>query len=276
MSACVTKLDSRVDGELIDLNQRATNLIPKFFEGVRFERDADGQPSDYRQIWCAYLAAEIYGAADSALLCVMHNRGRQAGVLERQIYECLQKCLFYANHHDDARLEFLAMPFRDKKLLDDMQTDKTSERYEWVQKSIAIVTKRFPDVPAYASKYSFRERPFSDMVVNPKDPATTKDYAFHYRRVSQAPHGSVLGMLDVLDFREEGVIGIKFDSRLDDPNFSIQLVTIYVITLLGVLNDILQIGRTNEVENLEQSSMRIIRRLWPEETEEVMSTVTEL
>jgi hypothetical protein len=38
------------------------------------------------QVWVAYLGALVYGAADSALTLSLHNLGREARILERQIY----------------------------------------------------------------------------------------------------------------------------------------------------------------------------------------------
>ena len=112
MNGCGTPLDQRIDKDLLVLNQRATNMLPRFFEGVRMEQ-VGGVPVRFGEVWLAYLAAEMYGNADTALIAIVHNRGRQARILERQMYEMMVKAQYYTQHEKDARLEYLAMPFRD-------------------------------------------------------------------------------------------------------------------------------------------------------------------
>jgi hypothetical protein len=112
MSGCATPVDGRTDKDLFSVNQHATALLPRFFEGVRMEQ-IGGMPVRFGEMWLSYLAAEIYGAADAALIAIVHNRGRQARILERQMYEMMIKAHYYIENEDDARLEYLALPFRD-------------------------------------------------------------------------------------------------------------------------------------------------------------------
>jgi hypothetical protein len=267
MTECATPLDPRVDRELIELSQRATRLLPDFVANVRLELDRDGLPADCTLMWLTYLAAEVYGYSDAALICILHNRGRQSRILERQCYECLKKAEYYVAHPDEARLEFLAWPFREKRFRDDLRTDTHSERYRAVERAIRAVTSRFPEVLQYADT-NRRERPFREMVGD-MNAASSAEYAFHYRRLSQTPHGSVMGMEDVFDFRDDGNIGVRFDSRLEDPNFALQLIALYVIGFLDVLNRALALERGEEVDALQRASNDIMARLRPEEYQAV-------
>jgi hypothetical protein len=64
----------------------ATALLPRFLESVRMEQVV-GMPVRYGEMWLSYLAAEIYGAADT---CIDRHRPqprRHARILERQMYE---------------------------------------------------------------------------------------------------------------------------------------------------------------------------------------------
>lgn len=258
---CDVTLDFRIDRELLALNQEATNLLPSFFDGTRIELDADELPKDCSQVWLAYLAAEIYGYADTTLIAITHNRGRQARILVRQMYECMKRAEYYATHSDDARLELLSWPWREKKFCDEMGFPNSSERYKATQHAIETITRKYPDVPAYAARHGFRERPFRDMVGD-TDP---KEYAFHYRRLSQSPHGSVVGMQDALDFRSDGALGIRFDSRLDDPALDVEASTMYLLRFLDILDQVLAKGCEEKIKTLDRKFMAILARLHPQE-----------
>jgi hypothetical protein len=267
MTRCDTPLDDRIDTELFALNQEATKLIPEWFQGLQIEQDRS-LPVHFEQMWVAYFAAEIYGNADTALIAITHNRGRQARILERQMYEALKKAQYYVKNPAEARLEFLAVPFRDKAFWDQMQCDTNSARYAAVLQIIRAASIKFPDVAEYATSHS-REKSLRDMVGPQNDATVNHEYAFHYRRLSQTPHGTVLGMEDVLDYRPDGNIGIKFDSWLDDPNFAVQNMTIYLITFLDLLSDVFALGRDEAVKSLEDRNNTIVARLHPKEYAEV-------
>ena len=240
---CGTKIDNRIDSELFSLNQEATRRIPQPFSSGRFELDADGAPAEPARVWMAYLAAEAYGYADAALIALTHNRGRQARILERQVYECVKRAEYYAWHPNEAKLEFLAWPWREQKLYNALGYSHDSPRYRSTERAIENITKKYPGVPAYAAQHGCKERTVYEMVVDYEKPETSIDYAFHYRRLSQTAHGSVTGMSDVLDWRSDGIVGIRFDSRVEDPNLEVLDVTIYLVHLLDILDQVLGTGK---------------------------------
>jgi hypothetical protein len=75
-------------------------------------------------------------------------------------------------------------------------------------------------------------------------------------------------MHDVLDFREDGNIGIRFDSRLDDPNFAIVNMTMYLIVFLELVDKVFNLGRKAEVDELAKANNAILARLWPDAHQE--------
>jgi hypothetical protein len=267
MSGCGTSLDERINQDLLALNQRATALLPRFFEGVQMEQEGN-MPVRFGEAWLSYLAAEIYGAADTALIAIVHNRGRQARSLERQMYEMMIKAHYYIENEPDARLEYLALPYRDLEFMQQMQWDQQAPRYVGAAKAAKTVAQRFPDVETYVQKNTW-EKSVHKMVGDSKDPDVIREYAFHYRRLSQTPHGTILGMLDVLDFRSDGNIGIRFDSRLHDPNFAVQNMTIYLIAFLELVNGVFDLKRNSEIDTLKAASEVTLARLWPDAYREI-------
>jgi len=256
---CGTTLDPRIDQELLAVHQEATKLIPALFEGIQMKMKGS-LPDDCARVWLAYLAAEVYGNADAAIIAIVHNRGRQAQILERQLFECITKAEYYINNPDEARLEFLALPFRDKKYMDALQVDPTAKKYVACVNAIDVISKTFPEVPEYAKLNDSKERPFAQMLGDMNDPDVRKEYALRYRRKSQTPHGTVVGMFDVLEFSDTGCI-VKFDSRLFDPNLSIAEMTIFLLKFLDLLDQYLGTKRWNEIEVLDGRLNEIIKRL---------------
>lgn len=271
---CATKIDDRVDGELFRVNQDATKMIPEMFSGGRFELDAQGAPTEPAKVWMAYLAAEAYGYADATLIAVTHNRGRQARILERQVYECVKRAEYYAANPCEARLEFLAWPWRDKRMHDDLGYPRDSPRYKSIELAIKNITSKYPEVPIYAARYGNKERRFYEMVVDPQKPETARDYAFHYRRLSQTAHGSVSGMADVFDWRDDGgVWAIRFDSRVEDPNLEVLDVTIYLVHLLDILDGVLERRKwESDIQPLDTRLNGVIARLYPDRADELIRT----
>jgi len=238
--------------------------MPEFFVSFRMQLGADGVPANAGELWLAYTAALAYGAADALLLCVLHNRGREAIILERQIVEYFIRARYYNEHPDEARLEFLAWPLRDKKFLDDIGLDTGSERYRAAEAACRVVQVKFPEAYKYADANRGRERHFAGMYGDMNDASVRAEYAFKIRRTSQTLHGSVVGMQDVLDFRD-GFIGIKFDSRSDDPNFCIESATIHLIEFLNVINATLALNRDADVLGLQEGIDAILARRHPTE-----------
>jgi len=262
MTGCATPMDPRVDKALLSVNQRATALLPGFFENVQIEH-VGRMPVRFGEMWLSYLAAEIYGAADAAVIAILHNRGRQARILERQMYEMMIKAHYYIENEDEARLEYLALPFRDIEFQQQMQWDQQSRRYVDASNAAQRVAKQFPEVSLYVQNNP-REKSVRQMVGESKDQQAIREYAFHYRRLSQTPHGTILGMFDVLDLRPDAKIGIRFDSRLNDPNFAVQNMTIYLLAFLELVDRVFALGRTREIEALKADSEKTLARLWPE------------
>ncbi len=267
MRGCGTTLDDRIDPEVFTLNQRATDLIQKWYEGLQIEK-VGHMPARFEEIWVAYLAAEIYNNADAALVCIVHNRGRSARILERQMYEALVKARFYADNPDIARLEHLVMPFRDLKLEEQLGRDKESARYKSIAAACDFVAASYPDVMAYLKEHA-KEIDLRTMVGPPSDPDADREYAFRVRRLSQTAHGTITGIHDVLDYRADGKLGIWFDGRLPDPTLSVQSMTVMLIGFLDLMNRVYHLGKDDEVRGLWQASGDILKRLSPDAVAEV-------
>jgi hypothetical protein len=162
------------------------------------------------------------------------------------------------------RLEYLALPFRDIEFQNQMQWDQQLPRYVEAASAAQRVTQQFPEVDVYVQKNP-REKSVRQMVGEWKDPDAIREYAFHYRRLSQTPHGAILGMFDILDLRTDGNIGICFDSRLDDPNLAIQNMTTYLVTFLELVDKVFAFGRGSDIADLKADSNATLARLWLEE-----------
>jgi hypothetical protein len=248
MNQCATTLDDRIDHLTFALNQRATRFISEWYRGVQIEK-VGHTPVRFEEMWVTYLAAEIYNNADAALICILHNRGRSARILERQMYEAYIKARFYADNPELARLEYLAMPFRDQHLEDQSGREKTSPRYQSILAAVAAVSSQWPEVAAYVQSHN-KEIDLRSMVGPHGDDDVDQEYAFRYRRLSQTPHGSVSGMHDVFDYRDDGNIGIWFDGRLPDPTFALHSMTVMLIGFLEIMNRVHHLGRDEEVRSL--------------------------
>jgi hypothetical protein len=89
---CRYALDDRLNEPLVNLNQRIYRSLQSFLDGKVNIRLEPGMYIGKQllpnavQVWVAYLGALVYGAADSALTLSLHNLGREARILERQIY----------------------------------------------------------------------------------------------------------------------------------------------------------------------------------------------
>lgn len=263
---CQKSLDDRIDPDLLALAQSATQMIPTLF-GERFSsgRDEFGLPNEFYLLWAAYLAAAMFANARGVVGLLVHDYGIQATTLERQGYEILKRLEFYVNNQDEARLEYLAWPWRAKKLLDELQSDKASSRYRETVQALEACKKRFPDVESYAIKNGCRERSLADMVGISNDADAAKEYAFRYRAPSQVAHLTVSGTEHFL--RSDGTpsqIVINFSSTIVDPNRVLEQLAITVISVLDVLDQVLSAGCWPQIERLYQQLNDIIKRLRPE------------
>jgi hypothetical protein len=263
MAECGTPLDDRIDTQVFALNQRATAAFPTWFEGVQIET-VGALPVRCGEIWDAYLAAEIYNNADAALICITHNRGRPARILERQMYEALIKANFYVTHPDLARLEYLAMPFRDLALEKQLKRDPASARYTGIAAAVDVISKKFPEVVTYVEKHK-KEIDLRSMVGPQNDPDADFEYAFNFRRLSQTPHGSISGMHDVFDYGTDDKVGIWFDGRLPDPTFAVETMTLLLFDYLDLMNGVFHLDKSDEIKAMRNENGEIIKRLWPDE-----------
>jgi hypothetical protein len=263
---CGKNLDDRIDPELLALAQGATQMIPTPF-GERFSsgRDEFGLPTEFYLLWTAYLAAAMFANARGVVGLLVHDYGIQAITLERQGYEILKRLEFYVNHQDLARLEYLAWPWRSKKLLDELQMDNSSSQYQEVVKAIEACKKRFPDVEAYAIKNKCCERSLADMVGTSNDTNAAREYAFRYRLPSQVAHLSVSGTEHFL--RSDGTpsqVIINFSSTILDPNRVLEQLSSTVIRVLDILDQALNAGCWPQIVHLDQQLNEIMKRLHPE------------
>jgi hypothetical protein len=270
MAECGTPLDDRIDAKVFALNQRATAVLPKWFEGVQIET-VGALPVRCEEIWVAYLAAEIYNNADAALICITHNRGRAARILERQMYEALVKANFYVAHPDLARLEYLAMPFRDLALEKQLKRDPASVRYAGIAAAVDVISKKFPEVVTYVAEHK-KEIDLRSMVGPQNDPDVDFEYAYNYRRLSQTPHGGVSGMHDVFDYRTDDKVGIWFDGRLPDPTFAVESMTLLLFDYLDLMNSVFHLGKADEIAEFYRENGEIIARLWPDGNADITTT----
>jgi hypothetical protein len=100
---CTYELDDRVSLDLANLTQRLYRFIPKMlggqfkFKAVRTKLvDIQYQPEP-AQVWLASSAVLAYGCADATLTLVLHNLGREAEVMGRQVFEhVLRGSLLYS------------------------------------------------------------------------------------------------------------------------------------------------------------------------------------
>jgi hypothetical protein len=275
MTRCDTAWDDRIDPDLLALNQQATRALPEFVYGVRIEKDG-WVPVHCEQIWLTYLAANIYGNADAALITMTLNHGREARGLVRNMFENLKKAEYFIAHPDEARLEYLAMPFRDERFRKQMKQPDNCERALSSQKAIAKITAAHPDVAAYAAKQN-DSKPFYEMIksAHANEADAAHEYAFHYRRLSQNTHATVAGMEDIFAYPDDTQIGVNFDGRIADPNFEIVLSSIYLLTFLTLLNDVFGLGREAEIEAMKVASGEIQNRLYGPAEAEVEPVVAE-
>jgi len=245
--SCKYELDQRPDHELVNLTQRLYRSIQPFLGdkvNIRLKprrgavRDLIPDPVETWTIYCAVLIA---GTADAALTAILHNLGREARALVRQVFECGAKAAYFAGHPRQAKLELESEPFRELELLDELGYDKRSARYRNLRRECAALARARPALARYAKKN--RDLPSVKTTVGrKKSRRTNKSYAFHYRIASQTVHAGVLGMRDVVSDE-----GFTFDGREKNPNLSLLFMSAYILVFLRVLNGVFKLGRDTEI-----------------------------
>jgi len=188
--------------------------------------------------------------SDASLTLTLHNLGREARIVGRQIFEYWIRAQYYANNPSDAKELVLSTPFTEREVLDQLGYDKGLERYKNLQKQCAAVLARFPGFKVYS------EPTLRSIVGAKHDPIATKFYAFLYRIPSQTIHATGAGLGTVM--REEGV---AFDSRETNPNIGLHMETWIVLRFLALINDHLNIDTDPKVAELEVRLQAIRDRL---------------
>lgn len=210
------------------------------------------------QSWVIYYASLIAGAADAALTLSLHNLGREARILERQVFEYSMKAWYFQRHKREAKWELEAMPFRQLRFFDQTGVDKRKKPYREVKAMVAKLKKARPALARYAKRTEREEGP-SAMTAMPgrkKSSRKTESYARSYRWPSQTLHGTVLGMEAV--FKEAGV---QFDSRLDDGNLPVWIISHYLLTFLTIVDSAFALNKSAEIAGLRDELVAIGRRL---------------
>lgn len=247
---CSYELDERLDRELVKLNQASYRLMQRSLsESYKLELASDGMP-DAVQYYLLYVAALIYGACDAALTLALHNLGREARIIERQVFEYWLRATYFAERPEEARIALHSTPFQEKALLDQLQYTKDSERYRDVSRICSEIEEAVPEAARY-------REPSVQSIIDPKNNAElARFYALHYRASSQMAHASFNGAGGVW-----GLEGLSFDSRLKSPNYSIVQITSYLLSFMTLLNEKLQLSMSVELDSLKQKFTAIQERI---------------
>lgn len=262
--ACQYVLDDRLDKPLVDLNQRIYRSLQSFLDGKVNIRLAPGVflgkqlLPDAVQVWVAYLASLIYGAADSALTLSLHNLGREARILERQIYEYVMKAWYFQRHPRVARKELEVMPFRDLSFITQAGVDRRKKRYREAKAICDKLRVTRPALAAYAKSTETKDVPSVKQSMPGRMKSRKKDrtYTRAYRWPSQTVHATVLGMESV--FKDNG---LKFDSRLDDPNITVLMVSRSLVTFMTVVENVFALNKGAEITAMHNDLAAIEARL---------------
>ena len=247
---CQYELDQRPDVELANLYQESYRFIQGCLgEKYAAPNDTDGLP-DAVQYYLIYAAALIHGAADASLTLTVHNLGREARIVGRQIFEYWIRATYYANNPAEAKALLLSSPFTERQLLDELGYSKHLERYKLVEQSCSMVLQNHPGFQVY------RGPNLRAIVGEKNDRGVTRFYAFLYRIPSQTIHATGAGWGTVM--QEDG---ISFDSREPNPNIDLSIEIWIILQFLSLMNDHLAIDIGTRVEELEKRLDEVRDRL---------------
>lgn len=237
---CHYELDQRPDVGLANLFQESYRLIQSCLgPKTDLKIDSDGLPDPPKYV-LLYNAALVHGAADASLTLTLHNLGREARLMGRQIFEYWVRASYYVNNPDEAKALLLSTPFTEKQILDELGYDKTAERYTNLEKDCDYVLNHFPGFTVY-------REPSLRRLVGPENDANGKKlYAFFYRIPSQTGHATGAGLGTIM--RAEG---IAFDSQEPNPNISLYFDTWIVLQFLTLMNSYLKLGIDASVDGLK-------------------------
>lgn len=261
---CRYELDERVNRDLANLCQKLYRDINGYLGERVNVRVVQHQGAvleaipDPVQAWVLYIAALIQGAADAALTLAVHNLGREAKIIVRQIFEYAFKAQYFASHRHEAKRELETEAFREVWMLDDLGYDRRRARYRNAVRESNALRRRRPVLYAYAKRTRYRESTSVPKTMGRRGKRRATTYALHYRVPSQTLHAGILGMRDV--FREEG---INFDSREPDPNYTILVLCRYLVLFLRLLNHVFDLGKKTEIDRDVRDLKVLDRTLQP-------------
>lgn len=262
---CRYELDERIDRDLANLTQVTYRSLQSFLGDrvnitVNTRQGVTREPfPDPAQAWVIYCTSLIHGAADAAVTLAVHNLGREARILARQIFEYVFKSQYFCTHPLAAKRELETEPFRELWLLEDLGYDRRARRYRDLKRECAELARKRPALAAYAKKTRRKEPPSVPKSMGRGSRRSKEMYALHYRMPSQTLHAGVLGMRDVIT--EEG---IQFDSRETYPNYVLIDVCRYVIVFARILNSTFSLNKGKEIGELVASLKPIEKRLTPQ------------
>lgn len=227
---CKYNLDQRCDTKLVRLCQGSYRLIQDAFpRPYKFSMGKDGTP-DAGQQWLVYYATRVFGAADAALTLIVHNLAREAILLQRQIFEYTVRAEYYAKDPKAATLERDVEPLRRLRLDTKLGFDETSKRYKALKERCDALKVDRPELAAYFDKHQEEPLDLRSMMGPATDKELDKIYAWNYKYLSQKHHGTILDL-------REAYADISFDSRLDDPNPLLLILTQGIGAFLVLLRD---------------------------------------
>jgi hypothetical protein len=247
---CSYELDQRVDKDLVNINQSLyRSLQASLGNSYKLAYAPDGMP-DAVQYYLLYVAALIYGAADAVLTLVLHNLGREARILERQVFEYWLRAAYFVEHPEEARIALHSTAFQERALLDQLGYSKDSERYRDIVRVCNEIVESMPE----AAKY---REPTVRSIIDPKNNEDlARFYALHYRASSQIAHASFNGVGGVWSSD-----GLSFDSRQADPNLTLVQVTSYLLAFLTLLDKALGLSPPVNLEMYKEHFLGIQTRL---------------
>ncbi len=259
---CSYQLDDRIDAELGQLCWDLLRAIQPYL-GDRVDIPLRMRQATTREllpdpvmVWTLYYASLILGASDGALTLSVHNLGREARILTRQVFEYLFKAQYFAKHPREARRELETEPFRELWLLDDLGYDRRTARYRRLKAECDLVAKKRPRLYEYAKKTRRKEPPTVPESMGRQSRRRRDAYGFHYRLPSRTLHGSVLGIRDTVTAE-----GVKFDSRDADPHLTLLDLARYLAAFLRILNGVFSLGKGKDIDRFSGRVRQVEDRL---------------
>ena len=168
------------------------------------------------------------------------------------------KAWYFQRHPRTARRELEVMPFRDLRFVTQAGIDKRKKRYRELKVMCDKLRVTRPALAAYAKSTDAKDVPsVKDSIPGRKrSRKKAETHARAYRWPSQTLHGTVLGMSAV--FKDEG---LQFDSRLENPNVTVVLVSRYLMTLMTIVRDVFALAKDAEITAMHEELSAIEARI---------------